>query len=144
MNRRIPTLSLSGVTDPAVPHSASRLNANEFMLNRLIRFASVVRALGPYLAIELLMPGGSVVALSLWAIRHRSSHCTSQAAKSYQAPQHLALGGIVREVSPHCAYWQIGSPQFHGVPSRVRSGTESAAAAVLRRTTIQRPGSPRA
>jgi len=30
-----------------------------------------VRSLGPYLAIELLLPGGSIVALLLWAYRHR-------------------------------------------------------------------------
>ena len=29
------------------------------------------RSLGPYLAIELLLPGGSVVALLLWTYRHR-------------------------------------------------------------------------
>lgn len=35
--------------------------------------AAVLRALGPYGAIELVVPGGSLVVLSLWAIRHRSS-----------------------------------------------------------------------
>ena len=29
------------------------------------------RLLGPYLAIELLLPGGSIVALLLWTYRHR-------------------------------------------------------------------------
>jgi hypothetical protein len=32
---------------------------------------SQLRALGPYLAIELVLPGGSIVALLLWAYRHR-------------------------------------------------------------------------
>jgi len=32
-----------------------------------------VRSLGPYLAIELLLPGGSIVALLLWVYRHRGS-----------------------------------------------------------------------
>ena len=32
-----------------------------------------VRSLGPYLAIELVLPGGSIVALLLWAYRHRSA-----------------------------------------------------------------------
>jgi hypothetical protein len=31
------------------------------------------RSLGPYLAIELILPGGSIVALLLWAYRHRSA-----------------------------------------------------------------------
>jgi hypothetical protein len=29
------------------------------------------RSLGPYLAIELILPGGSIVALLLWTHRHR-------------------------------------------------------------------------
>jgi hypothetical protein len=29
------------------------------------------RSLGPYLAIELILPGGSIVALALWTYRHR-------------------------------------------------------------------------
>jgi hypothetical protein len=29
------------------------------------------RSLGPYLAVELILPGGSIVALLLWAYRHR-------------------------------------------------------------------------
>jgi len=32
-----------------------------------------LRTLGPYLAIELILPGGSIVALLLWAYRHRST-----------------------------------------------------------------------
>ena len=31
------------------------------------------RTLGPYFAIELILPGGSVLALLLWAYRHRST-----------------------------------------------------------------------
>lgn len=31
----------------------------------------VVRNAGPYLAIELLLPGGSVIALLMWLSRHR-------------------------------------------------------------------------
>jgi len=43
------------------------------LFNRMNRLARVLRALGPYGAIELVVPGGSLVVLSLWAIRHRSS-----------------------------------------------------------------------
>ena len=42
-------------------------------VNWMIRLAGVLRALGPYGVIELVVPGGSLVVLSLWAIRHRSS-----------------------------------------------------------------------
>ncbi len=31
------------------------------------------RSLGPYLAIELFLPGGSIMALLLWTYRHRSA-----------------------------------------------------------------------
>jgi hypothetical protein len=40
--------------------------------NWMNRLAAPVRGLGPYAAIELLLPGGSLIALSLWAIRHRA------------------------------------------------------------------------
>jgi hypothetical protein len=30
-----------------------------------------LRALGPYAVIELVLPGGSLIALLLWAFRHR-------------------------------------------------------------------------
>jgi hypothetical protein len=35
------------------------------------RTASRLSELGPYLAIELIMPGGSLLALGLWWYRHR-------------------------------------------------------------------------
>ena len=37
----------------------------------IARFATLMRSFGPYAAIELLMPGGSLIALSLWIFRHR-------------------------------------------------------------------------
>jgi hypothetical protein len=39
------------------------------IMNALIQFA---RNASPYLAVELLLPGGSVIALLLWLFRHRS------------------------------------------------------------------------
>jgi hypothetical protein len=33
---------------------------------------SLMRKVGPYGAIELLIPGGTLIVLSLWAVRHRS------------------------------------------------------------------------
>jgi hypothetical protein len=38
-------------------------------MNALIQ---VAREASPYLAVELLLPGGSVIALLLWLFRHRS------------------------------------------------------------------------
>jgi len=42
------------------------MKAVEWILRQL-------RSLGPYLAIELLLPGGSIVALVLWTYRHRAA-----------------------------------------------------------------------
>jgi hypothetical protein len=39
-----------------------------FTMNALIQIA---RNASPYLAVELLLPGGSVIALLLWLFRHR-------------------------------------------------------------------------
>ena len=37
----------------------------------IARLATLTRSFGPYAAIELLLPGGSLIALSLWIFRHR-------------------------------------------------------------------------
>jgi hypothetical protein len=37
------------------------------------RLTSSVRELGRYALIELLLPGGSLIALAVWAIRHRAA-----------------------------------------------------------------------
>jgi len=36
------------------------------------RIVDTVRGLGPYAALELLVPGGSVLALALWTFRNRA------------------------------------------------------------------------
>jgi len=33
----------------------------------------LVRSLGPYLLVELLLPGGSIIAALLWLLQHRRS-----------------------------------------------------------------------
>jgi hypothetical protein len=35
------------------------------------RFAGTLRELGPYTAIALILPGGSLIALAAWSFRHR-------------------------------------------------------------------------
>ena len=35
------------------------------------RVPALLRTVGPYAAIELLLPGGSVIALLIWLYRHR-------------------------------------------------------------------------
>jgi hypothetical protein len=46
------------------------MKAVEWILRQL-------RSLGPYLAIELFLPGGSIVALVLWTYRHRTAARTA-------------------------------------------------------------------
>ena len=45
------------------------------------RAAALLRSLGPYAAIELLLPGGSLIALLLWLYRrHSAARCAAAAA----------------------------------------------------------------
>jgi hypothetical protein len=37
----------------------------------IARLPALLRGLGPYAAIELLLPGGSIIALLIWLYRHR-------------------------------------------------------------------------
>jgi hypothetical protein len=39
-----------------------------------VRLLGFLRSVGPYAAIELVLPGGSVIALVLWLYRHRTNH----------------------------------------------------------------------
>lgn len=54
--------------------------------NWIVRFAGVLRTLGPYAVIELLVPGGTLIALALWAFRNRAS----LAARARRAGKHSA------------------------------------------------------
>lgn len=38
----------------------------------IIRFVGAARGLGPYAAIGFILPGGSLIAFSLWAFRRRA------------------------------------------------------------------------
>jgi hypothetical protein len=39
---------------------------------KLAAISGSMRELGPYAAIGLIVPGGSLIALGMWAFRHRS------------------------------------------------------------------------
>ena len=41
------------------------------------RVSALLRSLGPYAAIELLLPGGSIIALLIWLYRRRASGTAS-------------------------------------------------------------------
>ena len=44
----------------------------QILIGWLKRGVSVLRAIGPYAAIELLLPGGSLMALGLWLIQRKA------------------------------------------------------------------------
>jgi len=50
-------------TEPA--RGSDAMKAVEWMVRQF-------RSLGPYLAVELILPGGSIIALLLWSYRHRA------------------------------------------------------------------------
>jgi hypothetical protein len=56
------------------------------------RLASSLRELGPYAAIVLLVPGGSLIALSMWAARNRAS-IAAQARRRLTRPTKRAAVG---------------------------------------------------
>ena len=63
--------------------------------------AQVVRQLGPYAAIELLLPGGSLLAIVLWLYRRRrqSPHLTEGRTSRHSARASRnarSLGGLLK------------------------------------------------
>ncbi len=53
----------------------------------IARAVNSMRSLGPYLAIELILPGGSIIALALWTYRHRrAARERANAASTAAAP----------------------------------------------------------
>ena len=52
------------------------------------------RSLGPYLAIELILPGGSIVALLLWTYRHRIA-ARQSAARIRMRERIVHAGGLL-------------------------------------------------
>jgi len=70
----------------------------------IARLPALLRALGPYAAIELLLPGGSVIALLIWLCRHRAN-IGGPAAGARAA----ALNSDSLRIPPH-----LSLPLFHG------------------------------
>ena len=65
--------------------------------NAIAHAVRSVRSLGPYLAIELIMPGGSIIALALWTYRHR------RAARGSSNAGSAAVVAVVRRAPLRCA-----------------------------------------
>jgi hypothetical protein len=61
--------------------------------SRLKSIARGLRSLGPYLLVELLLPGGTLIALLLWLSQHGyigRAHGAMQIAERYHAAKVLA------------------------------------------------------
>jgi hypothetical protein len=52
-----------------------------------------LKALGPYAAIELLLPGGSLMALGLWFFQRRLRKGAAVANRGAMMPRHRGGGG---------------------------------------------------
>ena len=55
-----------------------------------------IRSLGPYVAIELLLPGGTIIALALWAYRKRSAARARVKATSTTAAPRTSGAALLR------------------------------------------------
>lgn len=51
----------------------AKLAAGATGSNAMARAVGLLRSIGPYAALELVLPGGSLLALLLWLYRHRSA-----------------------------------------------------------------------
>ena len=71
-----------------------------------------VRSLGPYLAIELILPGGSIVALLLWTFRNRPAARQIAATDrdcSLRAVDSLHRGVARRKLRQHASRSSLGT-----------------------------------
>jgi hypothetical protein len=72
------TTSMTLLTEqPVASNDASAahgpVNAPRTLRGSIARMLGAIRSLGPYVAIELILPGGTIIALALWAYRNRRS-----------------------------------------------------------------------
>ena len=69
---------------------------------RMARIVALLRGIGPYAAIELILPGGSVIALFLWLCRHdatvSSVTCAARAVIARTLERQLAAFTQLRAV----------------------------------------------
>jgi len=66
------------------------------MSTRIPGIIAGIRRVAPYLAIELILPGGSLVALTLWLLRNRPALRQRLAGLHSRARTALQLAAILR------------------------------------------------
>jgi hypothetical protein len=62
-----------GISDCASKSGRQEITMKALLNPWIVRLPALLRGLGPYAAIELLLPGGSVIALLIWLYRHRAN-----------------------------------------------------------------------
>ncbi|MHB8814392.1 MAG: hypothetical protein ACYDAE_14120 [Steroidobacteraceae bacterium] len=63
------------------------------LVSRMTRLVALLRELGPYLAIELILPGGSLIALVLWFCRRHGARWRPI------DPRRIMVGDIIHPVT---------------------------------------------
>lgn len=60
---------------------------------RIAKIIACIRSAAPYLAIELILPGGSLIALTLWLVKNRSlaKRHLARRVRAGTAPQLVAV-----------------------------------------------------
>jgi hypothetical protein len=67
-------------------------------------FGAQLRSLGPYMLVELLLPGGTLIALALyWLNRRRAASCSSRSSTCARVRAWLSPVGAPRPVAPTLA-----------------------------------------
>ena len=66
------------------------------MSTRIPRMIAGMGRMAPYLAIELILPGGSLIALTLWLLRNRGPLRQSFARIHFRARAALQLAAALR------------------------------------------------
>ena len=81
---------------PAANDAAWR-GARSGFRNAITRIVGWVRSLGPYAAIELILPGGSIIAVALWTYRHR------RALRHSATVSQIVAAPVIRPATLTCA-----------------------------------------
>jgi hypothetical protein len=116
---------MGGVTK-ALVDGASKSGSQEItmkvLLNRwIVRLPGLLRGLGPYAAIELLLPGGSVIALLVWLYRHRANIGARTLAAGALPPPAAAMSTVASARAAAVISESIGIPSPLSLPPFVGS-----------------------
>ena len=83
----------------------------EWTMKGILKIWAALRALGPYLMIELLLPGGTILALLLWLSQRfaRKVRAKTQGASSSPSQGAAVLSGESRQVAHMAGVKPLGT-----------------------------------